>query len=122
MGLDMYLYKKDQNGDSVEVAYWRKANQIRGWLESHGIIDYDDNCVDREIEPEKIEELIQDCVKVLSHHELAPEIMPVSAGFFFGSTEYGDWYFEDLERTVEMLTEGLESYEDGDVFVYSDSW
>ena len=28
MGLDMYLYQKDTH----DVAYWRKANAIHGWI------------------------------------------------------------------------------------------
>ena len=39
MGLDMYLYKKVKNAKKQEVAYWRKANQIRGWFVRHGLIE-----------------------------------------------------------------------------------
>lgn len=38
MGLDMYLTSVGVSGKK-EVAYWRKANQIRQWLVEHDLIE-----------------------------------------------------------------------------------
>ena len=35
MGLDMYLEARTQNGDTEEIGYWRKANQIRAFFASY---------------------------------------------------------------------------------------
>jgi len=35
--------------------------------------------------------------------EMAKEVgLETVSGFFFGDTEYGDWYKEDLKLTVEI--------------------
>ena len=103
MGLDMYIIRKNEQGKDVELAYWRKANQIRAWLVRHNIIEDDDNCYDRPITMQNLRDLVDDCEKVLINHDLAKEILPTSMGFFFGSTEYDDWYYYDLIKTIVML-------------------
>lgn len=118
MGLDMNLYNKNNE----EVMYWRKANQIRGWLVSHKIIEEDDNCTDRLVTVQNLKDLIEDCNKVLANHELAEEIMPTTSGFFFGGTGFDEWYFEELKDTVEKLQPIVDAAKEDDHFIYSDWW
>ena len=118
MGLDMYLYNKEKE----EVMYWRKANQIRGWLVSHKIIEDDDNCKDRLVTFQNLKDLIEDCNKVLVNHDLAEELMPTTTGFFFGSEEYDEYYFDDLKETVEKLQPIVDAAKEDDHFIYSDWW
>lgn len=102
MGLDMWLERRPKT-ESKEVAYWRKANQVREWFANRK----EDYFVDNgrtPIEKEDLEALVADCKAVLANHELAEELLPTSSGFFFGSEAYDEWYFQDLEDTVEMLT------------------
>ena len=33
MGLDMYAYAKDENGEEEHLAEWRKHNRLHGWME-----------------------------------------------------------------------------------------
>ena len=33
MGLDMYAYAKDENGEDEHLADWRKHNRLHGWME-----------------------------------------------------------------------------------------
>ena len=33
MGLDMYAYAKDENGEEESLADWRKHNRLHGWME-----------------------------------------------------------------------------------------
>ena len=103
MGLDMYLERRKKIVDESEweeVAYWRKANQIRDWFDRKVGVE---NCKHTIISKKRINELIDDCKKVLNKPELAKDILPTSSGFFFGSTEYDEWYFNQLENTVLML-------------------
>jgi hypothetical protein len=116
MGLDMYLH----NAKGEQVAYWRKANAIRGWLVEHKIIDESDNCVQRVISKEQIKELIADCFKVLENRTLAGEVLPTTKGFFFGSQEYDESYIEDLRATTIQLTPLLE--QDYKYWIYHDWW
>jgi len=108
MGLDMYLERKSKNikEDSEnaweEVMYWRKANQIRQWF-AMNLEDGVENCHRSYVTKEDLERLLTDCNTVLNDHSKADELLPTSSGFFFGSTDYDEWYFKDLKETVKSL-------------------
>ena len=125
MGLDMYLFRRtplpDGAAKEVEVMYWRKANQIRQWFNVHlgGI----ENTTESPVTKENLEDLITDCCAVLNDHNLAPILMPTSRGFFFGGTEYDEWYFEDLEETVNKLIKVINEVDwDKDEVYYYEWW
>lgn len=115
MGLDMYLHRvnkeerrlrKEGKIDHLnfeEVAYWRKANQIRKWIVDNTKYEEDWDCVSMKIGKKKLKKLKEDCETVLADHSKARELLPTSSGFLFGSTEYDDYYYNDLEYTVEVL-------------------
>ena len=93
---------------NYEVGYWRKANQIHNWFMQNCAErdEYDnpiDDCRPVEITVDKLEELLDTCKKVLADHSLASSLLPTADGFFFGSTEYDDYYFGELEQTVEII-------------------
>jgi hypothetical protein len=70
-----------------------------------------------------IEELISRCNKVLADHSLAQELLPTTDGFFFGSTDYDEWYFNDVEDCKKQMTKLLKKYnEDTDVLFFVMSW
>jgi hypothetical protein len=103
-----------------EVAYWRKANQIHNWFVQNvqkGI----DECQTSFVSREQLEELLDVCNKVIEDNSLAPTLLPSTSGFFFGGTEYDEWYFQDVTNTIKYLTEILED-ENGDEFEYYASW
>jgi hypothetical protein len=52
---------------------------------------------------EDLEHLLADCESILSDKKKAPDILPTCAGFFFGSTDFDEWFWEDIERTVSEL-------------------
>lgn len=41
--------------------------------------------------------------KVMSNKERAAELLPTTSGFFFGSTDYDQWYYEDVRWTAKQL-------------------
>ena len=93
---------------NYEVGYWRKANQIHNWFMQNCARrdEYDnpiDDCRPIEITVDKLEELLDTCKKVLADHSLAGSLLPTADGFFFGSTEYDDYYFGEIEQTVEII-------------------
>ena len=103
-----------------EVAYWRKANQIHNWFVQNvqgGI----DNCQNSYVSRDNLEELLDVCSKVIADNSLAETLLPTGSGFFFGSTEYDEWYYKDVSNTIEYLTEILKE-EDADEFEYYASW
>lgn len=96
-----------------EVGYWRKANQIHNWFLEHcGPRDHDgeviDDCRSIEVSVSKLEQLLEECKMVLADHSLAQIYLPTKSGFFFGTTEYDEYYFEDLEHTVKVLEPVIE--------------
>ena len=118
MGLDMYLYEKQVH----EVAYWRKANAIHGW-----IIKYTnsvDDCTPISLSKRDLYVLRDTCIEVLNARteEVALDLLPPAEGFFFGGTGIDDWYWENLEDTVSKLNEAFEQSVDDAMFEYLASW
>ena len=62
-----------------------------------------DDCRPIEITVDKLEKLLDTCKKVLADHSLAKELLPTADGFFFGSTAYDEYYFGEIERTIEII-------------------
>ena len=57
---------------------------------------------------------------VMDKTEIAKELLPTQEGFFFGDTDYDEYYYRDLLDTKEMLEKILKEV-DGD-FYYQASW
>ena len=132
MGLDMYLYGvkgnywlHDYNIGAVktviEVGYWRKANQIHQWFVDN-VQEGVDNCATYYVSREQLEELKTICEEVLKHPEKAEELLPTQEGFFFGTTEYDEWYFDDIQETIEICEWCLDERKEYDYFEYHSSW
>ena len=171
-----YLIDKEETAYVVqgtyEVAYWRKANQIRQWFVNHiDEFNENDNGEYYEVTEELLNKLITDCKAVLYSREevkvddkvknkmdkvrtlsekgidgekdgaketlermekkygltgvaVRPEdILPTSSGFFFGSTEYDEYYYHDLESTIEQCQQVINKTDwDTEVVVYTESW
>ena len=55
--------------------------------------------------------------------EIAEELLPTQSGFFFGGTNYDEYYMQDIDATIEILTKSLEETDfDMEMLVYSSSW
>jgi hypothetical protein len=150
MGLDMYLEKRTyvrqwshqtpeeqynvevtKGGEPVkidpkrvtyvieEVGYWRKQNQIHQWFVEN-VQNGVDNCGEYCVSKAQLEELLDLCKKILNDNSLAEELLPTASGFFFGGTEYDEWYFDGIQNTIEIL-EGVLSDTTADYY-YSSSW
>ena len=100
----------------VPFAYWRKANAIHKWFVD--LSGEEDKCQKIYVSGKKLLELVELCKEVLADHDKAEELLPTQEGFFFGSYEYDEWYFQDLERTVELLKD----VKPQDDFIYQASW
>jgi hypothetical protein len=103
-----------------EVGYWRKANQIHKWFVDN-VQNGNDNCGNYWVGSETLKELLDVCKKVQADHSLAESLLPSASGFFFGGTEYDEWYFNDIDNTIKIIEECLTD-DGGDDFEYSSSW
>ena len=105
---------------TVEAGYWRKANAIHQWFVKN-VQEGKDDCRPYYVGREQLEELRDVCKRVLQFRHLAVELLPAQSGFFFGSTDYDDWYYQDLEQTVAIIDDVLELPTSWD-FEYRASW
>ena len=61
--------------------------------------------------------------QTIVNSEVAAKLLPTQSGFFFGGTDYDQWYMQDIERTIEILTKVLDTTcFDVDMVVYCSSW
>ena len=151
MGLDMYLYTASKGlaeemykwhvesgywNDEINrwhrsigiIAYWRKANNIHKWFVDnvqHG----EDDCGTYDVSIKRLKELRDNCETAIAKKD--ETILPPCEGFFFGSAEYDEWMWEDVEYTKEMLDFlisrlKVEKPEDGifsqDMYIGDDDW
>lgn len=152
MGLDQYLYAKKYTSENfnedeqfeilkkalgseiehlhpyspsisieMKVGQWRKANAIHQWFVTK-CQDSTDDCRLAYVGRDQLEELLDLCKQVSADHSKAEELLPARSGFFFGSTEYDEWYFSNLEETVGMLEKCLALNDMQWEFYYSSSW
>ena len=137
----------------TEVGYWRKANAIHKWFVDNIQNGVDDcgcyevtkeqleelleicNTIKAETRVEKgyvkngetfangmwcpiVEE-----GETIVNPDVAESLLPTQSGFFFGSTDYDQWYMQDIENTIEILTKALRETDFNKcMVVYSSSW
>lgn len=139
MGLDQALIKmstgsyrlidKWQHGDhqddfpEVETeTVWsgRKENHIQAFME--GEVGDVDNCGYLPVQKHDLERLVDRLARVHADHSQAGVLLPTQAGFFFGGTEYDEWYFEDVKTELEDLSALLHEWDDDAVYCYWAWW
>lgn len=95
-------------------AYFRKVNFLFAYYENNGkMVEQYYAFTDRE----DIDDIISRCERVLADHSLANELLPTQAGFFFGGTDYDDYYFYDVKDCLnqmkkyrKLLTDGVTGF------------
>lgn len=116
--------------DVIELAYWRKANQIHRWFVEN-VQNGVDDCGIYTVTRSDLERLLNACESVMSHVQKtnipsedfaygygftaynyskdavkkSKDTLPTINGFFFGNTSYNDYYFFKIENTIEQLRE-----------------
>lgn len=102
-----------------EVGYWRKFNALHGFIVdnfANGV----DNCQDIWLDYDDVESIL----KALKDTE--NPIKPVE-GFFFGSQDMDEWYYEDVKKAIEVFEAVLKDMNSGFGkryldFCYQASW
>lgn len=135
------------------VGYWRKANQIHNWFVQnvqggvdecdeyevtknqllmlrnacaaviekavleYGQVHNGDRLVDGKWEP------IMERGMIVINPEVCEEMLPSVEGFFFGGTNYDEYYIDDLKHTVSVLDKVLaETDFNTQTITYQSSW
>jgi len=107
----------------IPVMYWRKTNAIHNWFVRE-LADGVDDCRPLELTVERLGELVKLCEQVIDDNSKAEELLPTGSGFFFGSTEYDEYYFGDIAHTADRLRFIVQQAEAKgiDWLVYQASW
>lgn len=107
---------------TFRVGYWRKANAIHQWFVVN-VQEGEDDCREYWVDREQLQTLIDVCKTILADPTKGSELLPTRDGFFFGGTDYDEWYMKDLEYTVERLEKVLAdpAFAKSD-FYYQSSW
>lgn len=146
MGLDQYLYGtieldkwvRDEISDTIsryydlntttwkidsELGYWRKANHIHQFFENELEGDVND-CNKHYFDVDLLTKLREICESIMEDKSKAELLLPTQDGFFFGSLEYDDYYYETTEYTIRLIQKLEEAYEEGKIsgFAYEASW
>jgi hypothetical protein len=106
---------------SIQVGYWRKVNAVHNWF-IRELADGEDNCQPIYVPRSSLVDLKIICERILKDNELADELLPTGAGFFFGNTDYDEWYFHGIEKTAKIVTKLIEDVPEGWSFEYQASW
>ena len=60
---------------------------------------------------------------IITNPELAAKLLPTQSGFFFGGTDYDEYYMEDVKYTFELLPKIISETDfDKQVISYRSSW
>ena len=105
----------------VSAAYWRKANHIHRWFVEN-VQGGEDNCASYYVSHDKLEELYNLCYSIQQNKDAAAELLPTVSGFFFGGTEYDEWYYENVNKTAEQVQAAINNFPNGWDFYYESSW
>lgn len=140
------------------IAYWRKANQIHKWFVDNIQEGKDDcksyyvSIEDIKKLYEKCKEIKEKAIikegkikngeklengkwipiieegKYIENIEEIADILPTESGFFFGSTNYDEWYLEQIDYTINIFEEIIKEEEELNKegfysdFEYTSSW
>ena len=92
-------------------AYFRKVNFLFYYFDSTLGKMYD-SCY-AFVELDDVDDIIDRCERVLKDHRLAQSLLPTQDGFFFGSTDYDNWYFSDVKDCLKQMKKYRKLLKDG---------
>lgn len=88
-----------------EVGYWRKANHIHIWFVEN-VQEGIDECQESYVSLKLLTELRDLCKEVVERKgddDFISENLPTGSGFFFGGTDYDEFYYEDCKETIKII-------------------
>jgi hypothetical protein len=104
------------------VGYWRKANAIHNWFVKE-VQGGEDECRPHYVSREQLEQLRDNCKleQLVTADTRGAGLIEPASGFFFGSAERDEWYYDNLNRTIEIVEKCLLLPDDWS-FEYRSSW
>lgn len=93
-----------------ELAYFRKVNFLIPFFENYFNTKIE-NLKDLEITKESIKELKDRCEHILADHTIAKDLLPTQGGFFFGSINYDEYYYDDVVDVLDNCNVLLQEFD-----------
>jgi hypothetical protein len=147
------IYNSPVFAVTATVGYWRKANAIHRWfvenvqdgedncrdyyVSREQLMELRDLCQKALDKAQTVEgevctgvsyssegrKVLTQSGKIVTNPEAMEELLPTQEGFFFGSTEYDEFYLQDLRDTIEIVNRVLSDPAlKGWDFEYRSSW
>jgi CRISPR/Cas system-associated endoribonuclease Cas2 len=117
-----------------QVGYLRKANAIHHFFVQecqNGV----DECQLSIVKKTHLKDLLKRCKRAMSLKDIylndgiikdgegIETFLPTTSGFFFGGTEFNEWYFNDVEETIDLITKVLKETDfKTQIIFYRSSW
>lgn len=103
---------------SREDMYYRKVNCLYAYFNDRL---EDEQCL---VTKADVEDIIDRAKNVLLAHdeETSAQLLPTQSGFFFGSTEYDEYYYDDIADVYKLFTKYLEDWTDDTIGWVYFSW
>ena len=124
-------------GNEIDHFYWRKFNALHLWFVKHAQ-NGEDECMAHPVDVKTLKELrgTLETIDALARNEydaeepsekskeIASSLLPTGSGFFFGSTDYDKWYFEDARKALKSISSAIKLLEENDSYIaiYRSSW
>jgi hypothetical protein len=105
----------------VDVAYWRKFNALHKWFVEK-VQNNEDDCKEYFVDIMDLKDLLETLKQVRDNKDKAEELLPTAAGFFFGGTDYDEYYYDNVDETIEILEKELAIENNDADYYYSSSW
>lgn len=148
-GIDLHGFKL--KNIEIELGYWRKANHIHKWFVDNiqkGIDECQESYVSKDdlrkllshckkvLEKSKLKKgmvrngykfegnkkiPIMTDGKLIKDSKTAEELLPTVSGFFFGNTDYNEYYFRDIEDTIKIIEKALKLPKGWSIY-YNSNW
>ena len=106
-------FKSVQTETRYQIGYFRKFNALHSYIVTtfaNGI----DNCQDIILykkDVEQIKKVLDDVLNAHQQVEKAKELLPTQSGFFFGGTDYDEYYFSEAQVAADLMQSFLDNFD-----------
>ena len=104
----------------ISLGYWRKFNALHSWFVEN-VQKGTDDC-NRYIVTEHHLRKLQEDLSELTPENVGKKL-PTKGGYFFGNTDYDDYYWQEVERTKAFVSYVLNQINHRErTIIYQASW
>lgn len=74
------------------------------------------------ITPDEVQDIITKCNDILKGDASPETTLPTTSGFFFGSTAYDEWYYEDVRDVLKTFKQLSKDTKEDEILIIEMSW